>query len=48
MPVQEFHVLQNPAHKDDPWYYADELTYPFCTPDYTFDEGSLKRYKEEL
>lgn len=45
MPAQEFHVLQNPAHKDDPWYYVNALTYPFHTPEYTFDEGSLKRYK---
>lgn len=42
MPAQEFHVLKNPKHKDDPWYYEDEITYPFVTPEYTFDKGSLK------
>ena len=42
MPAQQFHVLKNPAHEDDPWYYEDEVTYPFRTPEYTFDEGSLK------
>lgn len=42
MPAQEFHVLKNPKHKDDPWYYEEEVTYPFVTPEYTFDEGSLR------
>ncbi len=43
MPAQEFHVLKNPAHPDDPWYYEDEVSYPFRTAEYTFPEGSLKR-----
>ena len=43
MPAQQFHVLNNPAHEDDPWYYEDEVTYPFHTPEYTFQKGSLKR-----
>ena len=42
MPAQEFHVLKNPNHEEDPWYYESELTYPLFTPEYTFDEGSLK------
>lgn len=42
MPAQEFHVLKNPAHKDDPWYYEEEVSYPFATPEYTFLEGSLR------
>ena len=42
MPAQQFHVLKNPAHEEDPWYYEDEVTYPFRTPEYTFDESSLK------
>lgn len=42
MPAQEFHLLKNPAHEDDPWYYAAEVTYPFYTPEYVFQEGSLK------
>lgn len=45
MPAQEFHVLKNPSHNDDPWYYEEEVTYPFNTPEYTFDKGSLKRLK---
>ena len=43
MPAQEFHVLKNPAHDEDPWYYAEEIEYPFVTPEYVFEEGSLKR-----
>lgn len=43
MPAQEFHLLKNPAHEDDPWYYESEITYPFDTPEYTFEEGSLRR-----
>lgn len=43
MPAQEFHVLKNPMHEDDPWYYEEEMQYPFVTPEYTFDKGSLRR-----
>ena len=43
MPAQEFHVLKNPLHEDDPWYYVSELSYPLRTPEYTFNEGSLMR-----
>ena len=43
MPAQQFHVLKNPAHEDDPCYYEEEVTYPFHTPEYTFQKGSLKR-----
>lgn len=44
MPAQEFHVLKNTLH-DDPWYYEDEITYPFATPGYIFEEGSLWHLK---
>lgn len=43
MPAQEFHVIKNPRHKDDPWYYEQELESPFETADYTFDNGCVKR-----
>ena len=43
MPAQEFHILKNPLHEDDPWYYVSELSYPLRTPEYTFQEGSLMR-----
>lgn len=43
MPAQEFHVLKNPLHENDPWYYVDEVEFPFWTPEYTFEAGSLRR-----
>lgn len=43
MPAQEFHVLKNPLHDNDPWYYVDEVEFPFWTPEYSFEAGSLKR-----
>lgn len=43
MPAQQFHVLKNPLHEDDPWYYVSELKYPLHTPEYSFDKGSLRR-----
>lgn len=43
MPAQEFHLLKNPAHEENPWYYEEEVVYPFQTPEYTFEEGSLRR-----
>lgn len=42
MPAQEFHLLVNETHLEDPWYYENEISYPFSTPEYTFQEGSLK------
>ena len=43
MPAQEFHILKNPLHEEDPWYYESEIKYPLSTPEYVFPEGSLKR-----
>ena len=43
MPAQQFQLLKNPAHEDDPWYYVDEVNYPFETPEYTFDKECLRR-----
>ena len=43
MPAQQFHVLENESHRADPWYYEDEITYPFTTPEYVFGEPCLKR-----
>lgn len=42
-PAQQFHLLNNPAHKEDPWYYEEELQYPFKTSEGTFEKGSLRR-----
>lgn len=43
MPAQEFHIIKNPLHEDDPWYYEEEVQYPFQTQAYTFPEGSFRR-----
>lgn len=43
MPAQSFHIIKNPAHPEDPWYYEEEVSYPFRTQSYTFPEGSLMR-----
>lgn len=42
MPAQSFHVLKNPS-REEPWYYEEDVTYPFITPEYTFLAGSLMR-----
>lgn len=43
MPAQEFHVLKNPLHEENPWYYEEELADSIRTPEYRFEEGCLKR-----
>jgi hypothetical protein len=43
MPAQDFHILKNPLHEDDPWYYLSEIEYPLKTPQWSFNEGSLER-----
>lgn len=43
MPAQEFHIIKNPLHENDPWYYEEEVQYPFHTQAYTFPEGSFRR-----
>ena len=45
MPAQEFHLLKNDRHLDDPWYYEEEIKFPFSTPEYTFQEGSMRSLK---
>jgi poly-gamma-glutamate synthesis protein (capsule biosynthesis protein) len=46
MPAQEFHIVKNPLHPEDPWYYSYEINYPLQTPSYTFQEGSMVRWSE--
>lgn len=41
MPAQEFHVIKNPTHDQDPWYYESEMTFPLRTAEYTFDDASM-------
>lgn len=45
MPAQDFHIIKNPLHEENPWYYTSELTYPFETPLWTFEDNSLVRWK---
>ena len=45
MPAQQFHVLKNENSEDGIWYYEQDVSYPFRTPEYSFDEGSLRRLK---
>lgn len=42
MPAQQFHVIKNPLHEEDPWYYVKEVTEPFETAEYTFDDLTLR------
>jgi poly-gamma-glutamate capsule biosynthesis protein CapA/YwtB (metallophosphatase superfamily) len=44
MPAQDFHILKNPLHPEDPWYYTSEISFPIETPQWTFDENSLVRW----
>ena len=46
MPAQDFHVLKNPLHEEDPWYYEEELVFPLDTPSWSFEEGSLVRWAD--
>ena len=43
MPAQEFHVMQNPLHPDDPWYYEEEVTSALKTVEYDFLEADMIR-----
>ncbi len=43
MPAQEFHIVKNPLHEDDPWYYEEEMTFPLKTFEYTFDNEKMLR-----
>lgn len=43
MPAQQFHILQNPQHTDNPWYYTNDLSDTINTPEYSFTMDELKR-----
>lgn len=42
-PAQQFHLLKNPAHEENPWYYVGEMGYPLKTPEGSFEKGTLRR-----
>ena len=44
MPAQDIHVLKNPAERDGSPWYAAPISWPLVTPEWTFPEGSLKRW----
>lgn len=44
MPAQDIHVLKNPAARDGSPWYAAPISWPLVTPEWTFPEGSLKRW----
>ena len=46
MPAQEFHIIKNPKRRNAPWYYEEDITFPFKTQNYTYGEESMvKRLK---
>jgi hypothetical protein len=44
MPAQDIHILKNPAVSDAPWYALD-IESPVETPEWTFQQTELKRFK---
>ncbi len=44
-PAQEFELLVNPLHPDDPWYYEEEIVAQVDTPEFTYKSDSLRRLK---
>jgi hypothetical protein len=44
MPAQDIHILKNPAVSDSPWY-ALEAEGAIETPEWTFQQTELKRFK---
>ncbi len=42
MPAQQLYILKNPS-SESPWYSLKDLSYPFKTPEYTFNSESLMR-----
>lgn len=42
-PAMEFHLLKNPLHEEDPWFYEDEIIYPFETFAEIYEEEHLQR-----
>lgn len=44
MPAQDIHILKNYANpRLNPWYALSDI-YPLCTPEWQFNNGSLKRW----
>jgi vancomycin permeability regulator SanA len=48
MPAQEFHVLKNPSSEECPWYREEDFQQSIRTPEYSFYEENIKRWKEGI
>lgn len=47
MPAQEIHVLKNPSKPDgSPWYSTAEIKETLETPEWTFEQRHLKRFRD--
>ena len=46
MPAQEIHIIKNPRAADGSAWYDAPINWPLQTPEWTFNEGSLKRWPE--
>jgi len=44
MPAQDLQILQNPNNTDSPWYAVRDCDGGLETPEWGFEEGSLKRF----
>ena len=43
MPAQEFHLIKNPAHPENPWYDISEIKETLVTPEYQFGINEFRR-----
>ncbi|MBQ8906686.1 MAG: hypothetical protein IJY85_10020 [Ruminococcus sp.] len=46
MPAQSFHMIENDAHPDDPWYYSSELEGTFRVGSYSFNQENIRRWQD--
>ena len=44
-PAQEFHVIKNPRHESNPWYYESDFILPLRTPEHLFPKDSWRHLK---
>lgn len=47
MPAQDMHILKNPKSEDGgPWYKLPQAARELITPEWIFDAGQLRRFKD--
>ena len=44
-PAQEFHIIKNPRHESNPWYYEGDFILPLRTPEHLFPKESWRHLK---